>query len=79
MSRLVLLERACSALASLVRVEYGDKYPLSYIADIWGGGGITPEQLAALRQLEEESPEAGLELFDNPAKSHDIERPEVGD
>jgi hypothetical protein len=46
----VTLERACAALAVLVREEYPDK-PLAEIARIWGSG-ITPEQIEALELLE---------------------------
>lgn len=74
----VLLERACAALAMLVRVEFGDRYSLSYIADTWGEG-ITPEQLAALRQLEDESFETSLKLFNDSAKGAQIEASENGD
>jgi hypothetical protein len=49
-SSLVILERACSALAALVRKEYPDDYSLADIADIWGDA--TPEQVEALNLLE---------------------------
>jgi hypothetical protein len=53
--RLVILERACAALAAVVREEWGDKHPLSYIAETEGGPWITPEQVAALRQIEDDA------------------------
>lgn len=49
---LVVLERACAALAALVREEYPDGHTLAEIADIWGIGVVTPEQVDALRILE---------------------------
>jgi hypothetical protein len=66
-SPLVLLERACAALSSLVRAEYGEKYTLAEIAETWGEG-ITPEQVEALRLLEDGSAEPGLELVHNPVQ-----------
>lgn len=47
------LEAACAALASLVRQEYPDGYSLAEIASTWGDGTITPEQIEALRELEQ--------------------------
>lgn len=52
-SQVILLERACSALASLVRDEYPDHYTLAEIADTWGVN-ITPEQVEALRVMNRE-------------------------
>ncbi len=49
--RSVVLARACKALASLVRSEYGDRHSLACIAETWGEG-ISPVQLAALHELE---------------------------
>ena len=48
----VLWERACSALAWLVRQEYPEVYSLAEIAERWGWPHITPEQVEALRELE---------------------------
>ena len=52
--RRVLLERACAALASMVRQEYPESYSLAEIAATWGEG-ITPEQIEALQLLDSES------------------------
>jgi hypothetical protein len=45
------LERAVDALASLVKQEYPERYSLVEIAEIWGGN-LSPEQVEALRYLE---------------------------
>jgi len=51
--REAVLERACVALATMVREEYPSHYTLVEIADIWGTWmGVTPEQIDALRELE---------------------------
>lgn len=52
-NRLATLERACAALATLVRKEYPDRCSLAEIAETWGEG-ITPEQVEALRVLDGE-------------------------
>lgn len=48
-------ERACSALASLVRAEYPTGLTLAEIALTWGEG-ISPEQIDALVCLESQGP-----------------------
>lgn len=44
-------ERACSALASLVREEFPTTYSLAEIAKKWAPG-VTSEQVEALAKLE---------------------------
>ena len=73
------LERACKALASLVRVEFGDRYTLAEIADTWGEG-ILPEHVDALRELESTFlAELGNELVHNAVESRHVESPNGGD
>jgi hypothetical protein len=51
----VLLERACAALAVLVRVEYPSDRSLAEIATTWGEG-ISEEQIEALKWFEGQDP-----------------------
>ncbi len=75
----IVLERACAALASLVRSEFGEQYTLAQIAETWGEG-ITPEQVSALRSLDDGSLfEAFDELFDHGVKRFEIDASQVGD
>ena len=46
-----LLASACSALAAIVRAEYGDRYSLTEIAATWGEG-IPAGEIAALEVVE---------------------------
>jgi hypothetical protein len=56
-SRAVLLERAMSALASLVRAEYPGPRTLEEIGSIWGADFLSEEQVEALAWLDRHSPE----------------------
>jgi hypothetical protein len=56
-SRAVLLERAMSALASLVRAEYPEARTLEEIGSIWGADFLSDEQVEALAWLDRYSPE----------------------
>jgi hypothetical protein len=62
----LILERACAALAALVRQEYPDTYSLAEIAETWGEG-VTPEQVDALRVLDAE-PRVTLRVWADPTK-----------
>ena len=75
LDRLVLLERACAALATLVRQEYPDAYTLAEIAETWGEG-ITPEQVTALAEL---GAEPLGEFGDDLVERVDVKAPDVRD
>ena len=51
----MLLERACAALADLVRQDYPDHKSLAEIAFLWGTN-LSEEQVAALDWLEDHDP-----------------------
>jgi hypothetical protein len=75
----IMLERACAALASLVRAEYGEHHALSYVAATWGEV-ISAEQVEALRALESGSfAEVSDELADNSLKGPDVNTSQIDD
>lgn len=81
LTRIVLLERACTALAALVRDEFPDDYSLSECAYTWGDG-ITPEQIDAIRVLENDGlalSESHHEVIRDASKAVDVEPSKVGD
>ena len=78
-SLVIPLERACAALASLVRSEYGERYTLDEIAELWGEG-ITPDEVAALRVLEDGSLRESFDEFLHHARqSGAINMSKIGD
>lgn len=66
-----LLE-AARALVAIVRAEYGDRWPLAYIAGTWGEG-VTPDQLEALAHLESLLGEPDHELIHQGRERADID------
>lgn len=62
-----------------MRSEYGEHYTLVHIAETWGED-ITPEQVSALRSLEDGSLlEAFDELFHHAVERFEVDPSEVGD
>lgn len=73
-----VLEQACAALASLVRMEYPVRYTLSEIAATWGEG-ISPEQLAALSEVDGLAVETRFEVGDDLLEPLQVEGSDVAD
>jgi hypothetical protein len=68
-------EEAFLALATLVRLEYGDRYSLRYIAETWGEG-IPSERLRALAVCEQALlGEAAHELVHDGGERVHVEMP----
>jgi hypothetical protein len=76
---IVVLERACAALRSLIRSEYGDYYMLTQIAGP-GVKDLTPEQVSALRVMENGSICEPLdELLHHIGQRSEVDPSQVGD